>query len=79
MSLENVNGEVMTSSPRSHSRRSTASQQGRRTRVDHHAVALGQQIGPPPFELCDTRAEIEPPVLQHLDDGLDLPVVVHGA
>ena len=76
MSVENVSGEVMISSPGSRSRRSMARRKRGRAGVDHHAVLLGEQFGHPGLHGGHGRAEGEIARPQHLDDRLDLLFVV---
>ena len=53
--------------------------QRRRTRVDHHAVTLGEQLGDPVFEVADTLADSEVGLAQRRDYGVDLAFVMDGA
>ena len=53
--------------------------QGRRSRVDHHTVALRKQRGHCGLELGNLRTDGEVRRAQHLDHGVDLALVVHSA
>ena len=53
--------------------------QRRRARVDHHAVALGEQLGDPLLEVTDVVADGEVRLTQCRDHGIDLAFVVDGA
>ena len=80
MSLENVSGDVMTSSPGSQPEQVDGQPQRRRPAVHHHRVLLGEQLGAPPLELGDLGPDGETPgALQDRDDGVDLALVVDGA
>ena len=50
----------------------------RAARVAHHAAALAEELGDPPFHRLDVAPDPQGgrPTAQHLDDGLDLALVV---
>ena len=80
MSVENVSGERDDLVAGLAAEEVDGQPQRRRAGVDHHAVALGEQLGAPSFELGHVGPDGESPGrLQHLDDRVDLALVVDRA
>ena len=76
MSAENVSAEVMTSSPGSQPRRSTASCSAEVPELTMTRVALAEQLRAPRLELLDDRTDVDPGA-QRRGDRLDLVLVGH--